>query len=229
MRKLSNTAVTLILLLTLIPSFGQNRIGIINGLHFTNVAEESKQFNFSSRTSFGIGLILEIPVGRRVSLQLEPMLLQKGGVTTLQIIEGFNIGADFILKSSFIEIPVFLKSEFGIDVKPYIIAGPVFSFLLSSDIVAEFAGLSLKQDVKNSTKGFDLGLGFGGGLSIPFKRFNFVIEGSYTLGLSKMYNGNIMAGPVLPDMDELDLEYPDIQYKNRGLKLMIGLTYPFGR
>ena len=229
MKKLSKTAISLILLLSLIPSYSQNRIGLINGLNFSNIAEQNRQYNFSTRTSFGIGLILEFPLSRSTSLQLEPMYIQKGGITTLQLVEEINIGADFILKSSFIELPVFFKTEFGYDVKPYILVGPVFSFLLNSDMVAEFAGLSLRQDVKNSTKDFDIGFGFGGGISIPLKKFTIVFETGYTFGFSNMYKGRSTAVPIIQDMDEIDIEYPELNYKNRGLRIMLGFTYPFGR
>ena len=133
-------------------SFAQNpntklQIGVIGGLNFSGadieIVEEGA--DVSNTTVFGIGGVFDWNLNQTFSLRLEPMYLQKGiGKSELDV----QPDVEWTLESSYLELPVFIKAEFGSAIRPYIMAGPSFGLLLTSDVRAELSGLTFKGDSK---------------------------------------------------------------------------------
>ena len=209
---------TLILLILSMPTFAQNRIGILGGLNSATLKADDGSV-YESRTFIGVGGVFDIHVGEKVVLRFEPMYLQKGALQTDSDPEGK-------VKSSYFEIPVFMKFEFGEDVKPYVIGGPTVGFLLSSNVELEISGATFSGDLKPVYKSLDIGFGLGAGIDYPVGNLSIFFETRYTFGLTDFNKGGTV------DMKWENVSQPavvgDSNVKNKGLQVMFGITFPFG-
>ncbi|MFC1725478.1 porin family protein [candidate division KSB1 bacterium] len=204
---------------------GQNRVGIIGGLNSASMELKinAETPDISKKSLIGIGGIVDFKLSEGLYLSLEPMYLKKGA----DAVSVDQPGVTFILKLSYLEIPVLLKKEFGNKLKPYIAVGPVLGYNLNADVEVELSGIVLKGDMKNIIKPFDFGLAFGGGLSYPVGKSSIFIECKYTIGLSNIEKGGsveISSGPL----SETLTTDPSDKTKNKGLQVMVGVTFPFG-
>ena len=82
---------------------------------------------------------------------------------------------------------------------------------------------SFDIDMKDASETLDYGIGFGGGFSIPVKRYSLFIEGRYTLGLADIFKGTT---EEMEDEDDLVLE--DASVKHKGFQIMAGFCMPLG-
>ncbi|MFC1725483.1 porin family protein [candidate division KSB1 bacterium] len=210
--------ITAALLMFSLPVYAQNRVGIIGGLNSSTFKTDDESV-YESRTFIGIGGVLDLALNKQVFLRLEPMYLQKGALQTDSDPEGK-------VKSSYLEIPLFLKYEFGGTVKPYLVAGPSIGFLLSSEIELEMSGITFKGDLKPVYKSIDIGFGLGAGIDYPVGNLSIFLETRYTFGMSDFNKGgstDIKWGDVSQTVDIVDSNV-----KNKGLQVMFGITFPFG-
>ncbi len=226
MKKLTLLTVLILTLSFAVSVSAQHRIGFTGGLNYSKISFISNDLQdneFSSKTFFGSGVVLDLKLSENLVLHMEPLYLQKGS-------EKKQIAPDpgVTLKSSYIELPVFLKIPFENSLNPYVMVGPSFGYLLSSDIEVEASGFALKGDMKPVSKKLDIGLGFGGGFDIPAGSLTFFLEGRYIFGLnnlSKVGSIELSTGSV---KDNLEMESDD-QYKNRGFQFMAGVTIPLSK
>ena len=217
-----------------IPVNAQFRFGIMSGFNFSELdidildSYQIGNLNFDGRTVLGFGGFIELPVNKTFVIRMEPMIIQKGGTTKVGLPDLPFVGVDMDFKSSFIEIPVFIKAEFGDIVRPYVMAGPSIGVLLTSKIEASLAGFTFNFDLKDVTKSIDMGFALGSGINVPISRISLFAEGYYTFGFSNMQkNGtaNLIGANFSPVEEEFDLDLNGFKYKNKGLKIFIGLTY----
>ena len=226
MHKLIYGAAALLMLLFNLPANAQHRIGVIGGLNFADAEVEiaRQSANVLDRTLLGLGGVEDLRLSKNFGLQLEPMYLQKGGAST-----DIQPGVDFRLKSSYVELPVFFKAEFGNAIRPYLMAGPSVAFLLQADLEAELNGIVFKGDAKDAMENVDFAAAFGAGVSYPLGRSAIFLEGRYFLGFTDNIKGGtfeIAAGPLVEDLtwvEETD------KLKNRGFQIMAGVTYALSR
>jgi hypothetical protein len=227
MKKLTCVLVAVFATCLALPVEAQHRIGVVGGLNFADadVEIENEPADVSSRTAFGIGGVVDLRLSEIFSLHFEPMYLQKGaGESELAI----QPGVEWKLKSTHLELPLLLKAEFGTTVRPYVMAGPTIGILLSSDIEADFSGLTLKGDAKDASESIDFALAFGAGISYPLGKSSLFLEGRYSLGLTNNVKGGdveIASGP-LAEVITWDKETDEI--KSRGFQIMAGVTFPLG-
>jgi len=212
-------------LLCNLPAGAQHRIGVVGGMNFADaeVEIERQSASVSSRTLFGLGGVVDVRLSKNFGLHLEPMYLQKGGAS-----KDIQPGVEFRLKSSYVELPVFFKAEFGKQLRPYLMAGPSVAFLLQADLEAELGGIVFKGDVKDATENLDFAAAFGAGVSYPLGRSAIFLEGRYSLGLTDNIKGGtfeIAAGPLV---EELTWVKETDKLKNRGFQIMAGVTYALG-
>jgi hypothetical protein len=226
MKKLTCCFIALLIMSVVIPANAQVRIGVIGGLNFTDVKAEVQggTADVSSRTLFGVGGVIDLGLDQTFSLRLEPMYLQKGaGTSTLET----QPGLEWKLKSTCLEIPLFLKAEFGNKMKSYLMAGPSLGILLSSDLELDLGVITLKGDAKKVTKSLDVAAAFGAGVRYPVGESSIFVEARYSLGLTNTVDGgdiDLVAGPVV---EEITWEKTD-SIKNRGFQVMAGVTIPLG-
>jgi hypothetical protein len=181
MHKLTYLVAALLMLLFNLPTNAQHRIGVVGGLNFADAEVEiaGQPADVSSRTLFGLGGIVDLRLSKNFGLQLEPMYLQKGGAST-----DIQPGVEFRLKSSYVELPIFFKAEFGNTVRPYLMAGPSVAILLQADLEAELGDIIFKGDAKNATESVDFAAAFGAGVNYPLGRSAIFLEARYFLGFT---------------------------------------------
>ena len=199
--------------------------GIIGGLNFNSADVEIMEegADVSGNTVFGIGGVIDWRLNQTFSLRLEPMYLQKGiGKTELDI----QPGIVWYSNTSYLEIPVFIKAEFGNNIKPYFIAGPSFGLLLDTEVTAEMNNITFKGDSKSATEKFDVSIAFGGGINYPLKRFSIFLEGHYTYGLTNNIKGGVFELSTKNVAEELEWSKDTDKLFNRGLQIMAGITIP---
>lgn len=228
MKKFTCLLVVILIIGIVVPAHSQVRIGVIGGLNIANmkaVVDNGTTADVSSRTLFGVGGVVDLGLNEVFSLRFEPMYLQKGaGKTTLETQPGF----DWKMKSTVLELPLFVKAEFGEKVRSYIMAGPSIGILLSSDIDLDLGVVTLTGDTKKVTKNLDVAAAFGGGVRYPVGNISIFVEGRYSYGLSNTVDGgdvDLVAGPVV---QQITWEKKD-KIKNRGFQLMAGVTILLGK
>ena len=196
---------TCLALLSFIPLQAQWEFGglVDFNLASLSVNPASSSENLSGRFGFGIGAVVDRPLTEVIILHVEPMFLQKGGTIETST---FTL----VYKVSYIELPIMIKYAFQINssLMPYAMAGPSIGLLTSAKYDDNDGTV---QDEKDNTNGFDFGLGLGGGVSYPHGNMTFFAETRYVFGLAN-----------------INKESDESTVKNRGLQVILGVTFPFG-
>ena len=182
------------------PSIAQNNVpefGVKAGLNFANfswdIPEES--FETVSMIKFGVSGIVLYPLSELLDAQVELMYLQKGAK-----FEETKWNFDYL------SIPVLVRFNFSSeDASTYIVAGPEIGFLLSAKI--ENSGA--EEDIKDVVKSTDLGINVGAGISMNMDSTPVFWEVRYSLVLSNW-------------IDDPNVEN---SAKNRGVQLSIGMMF----
>ncbi len=224
MNKFNLLLVVLLALFIALPAGAQVKLGVIGGVNIANLKGEDvagEKIDFSNRTAFGVGGVLDVGLNDNVALRFEPMYLQKGGEFSET---DPDLGtATFTFKAGYLEVPVLLKIAFGTSTtRPYLMAGPTIGFNLSSKVNLSALGFSLETDADKLTKSTDFGLAFGAGVSFPAGTSSIFVEGRYALGLS-----DIAEAGTLEFMGE-SLPFDDVNVKTKGIQIMGGITFPLG-
>ena len=227
MKRIMTLYTVMIISLLMNTAYAQWSIGIMGGPNFADleinfVDNTITDYDVQSRTLFGVGGFFGIYLNEYLSIQLELMYVEKGGVFTQPSIP------DMRIKSNQIELPLILKAGIGENIRPYIIGGVFLSFVLDATVETELAGLSLEGDLTEILKKTEFGAVFGTGISIPVWKGSAFIEGRYALGLTNLNkggninltNGNLLvAGPQTDPQDEI---------KTIGIQIMLGYQLPLG-
>lgn len=150
--------------------------GAKGGVNFSNFAGDGfAEFEEDSnaRTSFHLGLVAEIPLSERFSIQ--PEVLYSGqGFDMVQIEDS----EDVEFQMDYINVPIMAKLYIVEGL--HIHAGPQLGFLVESSIDSGNMENELNTDDFNT---FDLSLGMGAG----YKFQNFFVYGRYNAGLTDVY------------------------------------------
>lgn len=225
MKRLIFSIAALLALFFSMSASAQPRLGVVGGLNIADVNADfdDEEMDVSDKTVFGFGGVVDLRLSENFSLYLQPMYLQKGTRVTDKV---DNI--EFPFTYAFLELPVFLKAEFGSAVRPYIMAGPTVGYLLSAEVEGEYSGLTFKGDLKEVTEDLDFGLGFGAGLRYPLSTISIFVEGRYTLGLVNMQKGGTFTMSAGPITEEITWDKDEDAYKNRGIQIMAGVAFALG-
>lgn len=201
----------------------QVKLGVRGGLNLANINEDlggTELFDFegipleitlskSSRTTFNAGGFLEYWFSPMFALQVNLLYNQKGfeinGDLNETIIEqgipiNVRVDAEETIKLSYLSFPILAKVAFGESkVKPYLLAGPEISFLLSgkdfakATSEAEAQGITvgpytveLEEDIKESLESTELAIDFGAGLGYTFGTAEVFVDFIYSLGITKI-------------------------------------------
>lgn len=212
MRKFNLIFVVAFGLLIFLPANAQqHQIGVVGGLNLAKLSSDDLEgigFEFSNRTAFGLGGVLDLGLNKNISLRFEPMYLQKGS----EFPDNEEPDVELKLEASYFEVPVLIKYAFGrSDVRPYLMAGPSLGLLLKADLVVPGQE---NEDIKDELQNIDLSVGVGAGISFPMGRTSFFVQGRYVLGLT--------------NLNDSEGEGSDSEFNNRGIQFMAGITIPLG-
>jgi hypothetical protein len=201
-------------------------VGILGGLHFADARlvfenDPTSSHDFNARTLFGVGGFIGLSLNEYVSIQFEPMFLQKGGIYTEPTTTDMNV------KSSQLELQLLLKAGMGKLIHPYVFAGPFMSYVLNANVNLDLAGHRFQGNLMTILKRTEYGAVFGSGISVPVWRGSAFIEGRYALGLSNLNKGgraDLTSGSLLVSLDTL----PGDELKTMGIQIMVGYQLPLG-
>ena len=204
-----------------LPASGQLSAGLLGGGNLSTF-ESKADYSTTHRTGLVIGGVLHVPLTERVGLRFEPLFTQKGGTGVDASVE-----EETTLSSSFLEVSGMVQVTFGTDTRPYLLFGPTMGVVLASKVEANISGIPLEGDLMDTTERFELGLGFGGGVSHAFEGFSVFLEGCYVWGLSNMQKGGeveLSSGQIAA---QVTFDKEDNEYFHRGLRILAGFTLPW--
>ncbi|MEN8228808.1 MAG: porin family protein [Bacteroidota bacterium] len=186
-----------------IPLQAQWEIGGVIDINLASISVKpgSSTEDYSGRLGFGIGAVVDRQLTDQIDLHAEPMFLQKGGKIDASI-------GTIVFKVHYLEIPLMFRYafEYNNSLLPYAMAGPSIGLLSSAKSELKDGG---EQDEKEATRGFDFGVGVGGGVKLPMGNKTFFAETRYLLGLIN-----------------INTEGGESTVKNRGLQIVGGVTIP---
>lgn len=213
MRTMVGPLAALATLVVSMPAGAEVRVGALAGV---NIAElqfnmEDPDVSLHSQSLLAVGAVVEIGLSRHLSLQLEPMYLQKGGKVDIR--DFFGEDASASLRLSYVELPVLLKlSKPSGRARPYVIVGPSVGYRTGIRSRDEVTGEEQDStDADEMLEKWDFGVAAGGGLAVPVGRASVFVEGRYTWGLVN-----------------LNKEDEEFTMNNRGIQVLAGFTFPIG-
>ena len=135
---------------------------------------------------------------------------------------------DMDLDLTYVEIPVFLKYEFGGQIQPYVLAGPALVYMFDRKLTTTVEDIHLEGDASDVLTRADWGVGVGLGMNIDFGPGLVMVEGRYRYGLSNIWRGGTVtfkAGDIVAATED----FPDTgEFKSRAFQLVVGVTFPIG-
>ncbi|MBT8319794.1 MAG: PorT family protein [Gramella sp.] len=170
--------------------------GVKGGVNFTNMTSDEFEDN-KSRTGFHLGVLAEIPVSDRFSVQPEVLYSTQGTED-----EGSNFTNEYQL--DYIQVPVIAKFYLidGLALE----AGPSFNFLVEEEYNYESGILDIETDSELAST-FE----FGGAIGASYKFNNgFFLNGRYTQGFTDAF-----------DSDSFDED----AINNNGFQLGVGFQF----
>lgn len=180
-------------------SIAQVNFGAKAGVNFSDITGE-KVDSFSGRTSLHVGVVAEIMVSDMFAVQPE-LLYSSQGSDYDESDEGFDVSGT--VKVDYLNIPVMAKyyvvEGFSIE------AGPQIGFLLSATDEYD----NEEDDIKEFLKGTDFGVNLGVGYKLE-NGLNFGAR--YNLGLSD-------------NLDVDDFETDGAEYKNSVIQISVGYFF----
>lgn len=216
MRRMVGTMMAVAAVLASAPAWADVRVGVLGGVNVAKMwtSQEDPDVTLSSKTFPAAGIVVDVGFNDRLSLQLEPMYLEKGGKVELREFFGEDVAAS--LRFSYIELPVLLKvSKSSGPVRPYLILGPRLGYRTGVKSRDEATGEEeTPDDADELFEKWDFGVGAGGGLSFDVGRSTVFAEGRYTWGLTALNK---------------EEEGEDVKLKHRGVQVLVGFTFPVGR
>ncbi len=170
--------------------------GIKGGANITNMTSDGFENN-KSRTGFHLGVLAEIPVSEKFSVQPEVLYSTQGTED-----EGANFKDEYRL--DYIQLPVIAKFYLidGLALE----AGPSFNFLVNEEYNFESSLLDVRDNSEYAST-FE----FGGALGLSYKLNNgFFLNGRYTQGFTDVFDGD---------------SFDDDAIKNNGFQLGVGFQF----
>jgi len=215
----------------LITANAQNplKIGVKGGFVVGNVEGDDSP-DFGSREGLVGGVFTNLPLIGGLVLQPELLYAQKGGEFSTML-EGIPV--DINLKMDYIEIPILFKYGIATNspVTPFILAGPVFSFNVSSktEFKTSVIGFPFAMEVDNyNEKSTDLGMALGVGVDFSLGPVALVFDARYTSGFQSMWE-DVDLSSLPDDLDEQvyanETTGDALDMKNMTIALMAGIMF----
>lgn len=163
-------------------------LGVKMGLNYANYYGPD-YFGTYSRVGWLIGGSFRFEFTDNLKLQSEVYYTTKGAARDFRDSEDQLF--TFNEKLAYIEFPFIAQYIFDVGeaspIKPFLLAGPSFSVLLSSKLSREFSGFKDETDL-DFIKSFDTGIIFGGGFYFQNNKKGLYLELRYNLGLLPVYD-----------------------------------------
>ncbi|MEP0265713.1 porin family protein [Dokdonia sp.] len=220
MKKHFLLAILAIMTITSINAQEKISFGVKGGVNFATFGGRDFIVDQKTRTGFHVGVLVEVPISNKFSIQPELMYSQQGSRTESEFATIMNpndptilIASESISKFSYINVPILAKYTIvkGLSVE----AGPQFGFNIDSElevsnIISGNETVST-EDISDRTNTFDFGLAVGGEYELPIGLF---FQARYILGISNIDSTEVQLGG--PNEDSLT---------NRNFQLSAGYKF----
>ena len=199
MKKVTGLVLIILMAFIAVPAKSQLKFGVKGGLNISSVHLNSDILKADNVTGFQIGPMIETTIPLiGVGLDAAILYSQKGMDVKSETGTSTNVKTDYI------DVPVNLKSKFGLPIiKGYLAAGPYIGFRVGGDKFWEIPG-SVVGQVK--AKNFSAGLNFGAGVELIS---HLQVGINYGLGLTDNYSA----------------EKYDLNAKNRGWSVTAAILF----
>ncbi len=191
------------------------RFGAKAGLNLSNISGDKLfgEIDTDSRTSFHIGAVVEIPLGEKFAFAPELVYSAQGFKTEFaESNEFFTFSTEQTTKLNYLNLP--LMAKYYIAQGFSIQAGPQIGFLLSAKSEGEDNDdgeiTTFDEDIDKNINGIDFGLNVGLGYQLEAGIF---FDARYNIGLS--------------DVNDVDFEAGDIEFKNQNSVIQLSVGYKF--
>lgn len=200
------------------------KIGVKAGVAFPNVAVSGDGTDeaYKVNTSFYVGGLVDISLGKILSVQPGLTLIGKGAKNETNVTLGSNSYNDkYNVSLMYLEIPVNLVANFELGAgKIFVGAGPYYSLAISGknkhSSTSIISGVTSSESESESVK-------FGSSEESDFKRGDF---GLNLLGGYQLKNGfNVHAGYGLGLSNISSYQEDNYKMKNKVLTLGVGFTF----
>jgi hypothetical protein len=207
---------TSLVIFVITDSYAQDiSFGAKAGLNFASITGDDVD-DLDGRTAFHVGVVVEISVSDKFSVQPELFYSSQGATMEDSYTEeGFNVREDGTIKLDYINLPIMAKyyvaEGFSLE------AGPQIGFLMNSEAEVDLTvsgdgvseSITISEDLKDHVKGIDFGFNFGLGYKLE-NGLNF--DARYNLGLS---DGN----------DDPEFFESDDAFKNSVIQVSVGYFF----
>ena len=164
------------------------QLGVKGGVNSTKITGDDIN-DVKSRTSFNVGLLAEIPITQRLSLQPEVMYSGQGfDVEEIDQDNMFDTDENIEYQLDYIQVPLLLKAYLvkGLSIE----AGPQFGFKIHEELDFQpnndGGDIEINED-DSYVKDFDTGLVLGAGYKFDN---GFFVNGRYNMGLTNIFEDN---------------------------------------
>ena len=164
------------------------QLGVKGGVNSTKITGDDID-DVKSRTSFNVGLLAEIPITQRLSLQPEVMYSGQGfDVEEIDQDNMFDTDENIEYQLDYIQVPLLLKAYLvkGLSIE----AGPQFGFKIHEELDFQpnndGGDIEINED-DSYVKDFDTGLVLGAGYKFDN---GFFVNGRYNMGLTNIFEDN---------------------------------------
>lgn len=221
LRKLLVSAVVLVALFNGAAAAGNVSFGFKAGLNVTSITDNPPSWDpeLSYKAGIGAGFFLIYRFNNSLSLQPELLYSQRGVQTTLLDYDVVSI--DMTAEFDYVELPLLLVYRVPLkgSFRPILYAGPVLSYLLSSELAFSASILSVSVDFSSVTHVNDFGGIVGTGFEWEVGDGIITFDIRYQLGFTNVIVGGDFDLNGSPETIEGD----DI--KNQGFAFLIGYVF----
>ena len=149
------------------------KLGVKAGLNISSLNFDESELNSSDKTGFSAGIMVEVPLTKKFSIQPEMLYSQQGAKTSYSVADVTNSQYKSKMELNYLNIPVMLKYYVakGLSLQ----AGPQIGILLeaNNDYHDNFLGYNNHEnfDLKKYSSGIDSSVNFGLGYQFKDKLY----------------------------------------------------------
>lgn len=200
---------------------GDVSFGIKAGLNYTAITNNPKSWddNLEWKAGISAGAFLSYRFNEWLSLQPELLYSQRG--VNSKLLDYSIIEVDLTAAFSYIEIPLLLEYTVPLEgsFRPVIYAGPVLSYMLSSELELSASILSATVDIGSLSHVNDFGGILGAGFEWDVGNGLVTFDVRYQRGFTNV----ITSGDFEINGDPQVIEADDV--KNQGLAFLVGYAF----
>lgn len=194
--------------------------GPIAGLNIANLDIEGRS-GLNVRTTAALGGMVDIGLGARFGLRIEPMYLSKG--TKAQERNAYWGSVDkAVFELDYANIPVMARYDLGSsETRGYILGGVAVAFATRQEVELTQTGVTETVDFSDVFASTDVSIDVGAGVSFPVGTKRVTLDGRVAFGVMDINEGGTVVFNGAP------LPVPDTTTKTLDFRLLATYQFPW--